>query len=504
MATRDITSMRSTLEFLKGEKGELLSIPGEVDPIYEIAGIQKALEGGPAILFENIKGYPAVRDLGNLFATRERAAKMLGLDDFKKIKFKGLEALKKPIPPRVVEQAPCQEVVITSDIDIFSLLPVLKHTVRDAGRIMGGGNTLITGRWFRGGSHISFNRIMFRGKNWGPLDAGPPTHLGVAAYVDHRKERIPLTMNIGTPPAIMLIAGGGNVHSILPQGSDELAIAGGLQGAPIELVKCKTQDAYAIAQAEWVLEGYLDPESAWETEEAEKTARGGEAAFFPEWPGYLGRAYRFRKFQVTAITHRRERPIFFSPLAHSNEGDFLITLFKDACMFEVAERIIPGLVTDVNTLHGFSINGGIVYQVSKRRPWDEGYQRNILIAAMAALPGMRMVVVVDEDVDIYNADDVLWAITTRCNPATGILTGARGGRGTLMQPLERTSEVGGGGYEGGIGIDATVPMDKKWHFERAHYPSDLVDLKKWLKPEEIARIQASQSEYAKLMARIGG
>ncbi len=503
MPTRDINSTRSALEFLKAE-GEVLSIKGEVDPIYEIAGIQKALEGGPALVFENIKGYPGIRDLGNLFATRERAAKMLGIDDFKKVKFRCLEALKKPIPPRTVEQAPCQEVVVTENIDVFSLLPVLKHTPRDAGRIIGGGNTLITGRYFRGGSHISFNRIMFRGKDWGALDAGPPTHLGVAAYVDHRRERIPLTMNICTPPALMMVAGGGNVHPIIPQGSDELGIVGGLQGFPVDLVKGKTVDAYSIAQSEWVLEGYLEPESAWETEEAEKISRGGEAAFFPEWPGYLGRAYRFRRFQITAVTHRRDRPMFFSPLAHSFEGDFLITLFKDACMFEVAERIIPGLVVDVNTLHGFSINGGIVYQVHKRRPWDEGYQRNILIAALSAMPGMRMVVVVDEDVDIYNADDVLWAITTRCNPVDGILSGARGGRGTLMQPLERTSSVGGGGYEGGIGIDATVPMDKKWHFERAHYPSDQVDLKKWLSGQQIARIQASQSEYARLMARIGG
>ncbi len=502
MAERNIASARSTLDYLRSI-GEVLDIKDEVNPVYEIAGIQKALEGGPAIVFDKIAGYPGVRNLGNLFATRERAAKILGLDDFKKIKLKGIEALKKPIPPRVVTEAPCQEVVVTNDIDIFSILPVLKHTPRDAARILGGGNTLLTGRYFRGGSHISFNRINFRGKDWGPLDAGPPTHLGIAAYVDHRSERIPLTLNICTPPAVMLVAGGGNVHGIVPQGSDELAIAGGLQGFPVDIVKAKTVDAYAFAEAEWVIEGHLETESAWETEEAEKLAKGGEAAFFPEWPGYLGRAYRFRRFQVTAITHRRERPIFFSPLAHSNEGDFLITLFKDACMMEVGDRVVPGLVKDVNTLHGFSINGGIVYQVHKRRPWDEGYQRNILMAAMAAMPGMRLVVVVDEDVDIYNADDVLWAMTTRVNPATGILTGARGGRGTLMQPLERTGGANGGGFEGGIGMDATVPMEDKWQFERAHYPSDMVDLKKWLKPEEITRIQASQSEYSKLMAKLG-
>ncbi len=503
MAKSDITSTRSALDSLKAE-GEVLTIDKEVSPILEIAGIEKALEGGPALIFENIKGYPGVRDLGNLFATRERAAKMLGIADHKQIKNRCREALKKPITPKIVESAPCQEVVVTENIDVMGMMPVLKHTPKDAGRIIGGGNILVTGKYVRGGSHISFNRIHFRAPDWATIMGGPPTHLGVISYVDHRKERVYYTINICTPPAVMMTAGGGNVHSIIPFGSDELGIAGGIQGFPVELVKAKTSDAYAIAQAEWVIEGYLDTESAWETDEAEKLGKGGEAPFFPEWPGYMGRAYRFRKFHATAVTHRKDRPLFFSPLAHGFEGEYLITLLKEALMFEVAERIIPGLVVDCNILHGFSVNGGIVYQVNKRRPWDEGYQRNVMMAALAANPGIRVVVMVDEDVDIYNADDVIWAITTRCNPTDGILTGARGGRGTMMQPLERTSGESGGGYEGGMAIDATVSMDKKWHFERAHYPSDQVDLKKWLTPDQIKQAQSGMSEYAKLMARTGG
>lgn len=503
MPIPDISNSRATLEYLKAQ-GEVLSLKNEVDPILEMSGIQKAIEGGPVIVFENIKGYPGIKDMANLFATRERAAMMLGMDDFKKIKFRCLDAIKKPIPPRVVQEAPCQEVVVTENIDILSMMPVLKHTERDAGRIIGGGNILVTGKYFRGGSHLSFNRIHFRGKDWGTIMAGPPTHLGIVAYIDHRTERVPLTININTPPAVMMVAGGGSVHSVVPQGSDELGIAGGIQGFPVDIIKAKTVDAFAIAQAEWVIEGYLDTESAWESDEAEKLGKAGEAPFFPEWPGYLGRAYRFRKFVATAVTHREANPIFYSPLAHSFEGEFLITLLKDACLFEVADRVVPGLVTDVNILPGFSIQGGAVLQVHKRRPWDEGYQRNILMAIMSAIQGIRMVVAVDEDIDIYNTDDVLWAITTRANPLTGILTGARGGRGTLMQPAERVSGIGGGGFEGGVGIDATVPMDKKWNFERCHYPSDKVDLKRWLTPQEIDRVHASQTDYAKLMARIGG
>lgn len=501
MAKRDISSMRSTLEFLK-EENEVLTVKGEVDPIYEIAGIEKAFEGGPALLFENIKGYPGVRNVGNVFATTDRIAKIFGVEDPKKMKFRCLEGIKNPIPPREVDDAPCQEVVITENIDVPATMPILKHTELDAGRILGGGNNFVSGKYFRGGTHISFNRTHFRGKDWASIMAGPPTHFGVIAFIDHRKERIPLTINICTPPAVNIVAGGGNVHSVTPVGTDKVAIAGGLQGFPVDIVKAKTVDAYAIAQSEWVIEGHLELESVWETDEAEEAGKGGVKPFFPEWPGYMGRSYRFRKFKATAITHRKERPIFFTPLAHSYEGSYLITVFREACLYEVAESCMPGLVVDLNTLHGLKIQAGIVYQVHKRKPWDEGYQKNILTAALGATAGMRLVIVVDEDVDIYNADDVLWAITTRVNPDLDIIRGSRGGRGTIMQPMERMGGFGGG-FEGGIGIDATVPFEAKGEFQRSHYPVDLIDLKKWFSEEEIAAVRGSQDEYARLLARTG-
>ncbi|MDP2643889.1 MAG: UbiD family decarboxylase [Desulfobacterales bacterium] len=497
-----LVSMRNTIEFLKGQ-GEVSVVTGQVDPIYEIAGIQKALEDGPAFLFENIKGYPGVRDVGNLFARMDRIAKMFGEKDPKKMKFRCLEAIKNPIPSVTVGTAPCQEVVITEGIDVMNTLPILKHTENDAGRILGGGNIFVGPKYFRGGTHLSFNRTHFRGADWASIMGGPPTHLGVIAYMDHRDERIPMTINIGTPPAVNLIAGGGNVHAIIPVGTDKVAIAGGLQGFPVETVDAKTVEAQAIAQSEWVIEGYLETESVWESDAAEASQKAGVTPFFPEWPGYLGKSYRFRKFKATAITHRKDRPIFFSPLAFSFEGTYLITVLREAMLYEIAERTIPGLVVDVNTLHGVTIQGGIIYQVKKRRPWDEGYQKNILTAALGSTAGIRMVVVVDEDIDIYNADDVLWAITTRVDPQTDILSGSRGGRGTLMQPLERMGGLGGG-FDGGLGIDATVPFNAREEFQRARYPVDKVDLNRWFSDETIQKIKTSQSEYARVLARVSG
>ena len=133
----DFTDMRGTIEFLREQEGELLVVKDPVDPVLEVAGIQVALEEGPAILFEDMKGYPGMRSVGNIFARRDRIAKIFDVEDWKQLKWKCLDAIKNPLAPVVVEDAPCQEVVYTGDdIDVLSLLPVLKHTTRDGARVM--------------------------------------------------------------------------------------------------------------------------------------------------------------------------------------------------------------------------------------------------------------------------------------------------------------------------------------------------------------------------------
>ena len=117
---KDVTSLRGALEFLE-ERGELLTITKEVDPILEIAGIQKATDNGATVLFENIKGYPGVRDAGNVTGNAKTVAAMFGLNSKKELRFRCLEAIKKPLPPKMVSNPPCQEVVITKDIDILNI-----------------------------------------------------------------------------------------------------------------------------------------------------------------------------------------------------------------------------------------------------------------------------------------------------------------------------------------------------------------------------------------------
>jgi len=501
MKRKDVTSMRGALEYLDG-KGEVFHVKEEVDPIYEIAGIQKALDKGPIFLFEKIKGYPDFVDIGNFFSRRKPLADLYDVNDPKKLKFKFVDAIRKPLPPKIVSEAHCQEVVITKDIDVKAMLPIIKHTELDAGRILGCGNQVLTDTYRKGDSNVSFNRIHFRGKDWASISTAQITHIGMVAFKTHRNERIPLTVNINPSPAVGMVAGAWMVRTVVHHGSDELGIAGAFQGAPVELVKAKTVDAYAIANAEIVLEGYLEPysENVWESDEAEKLGKQAQARFFPEWIGYMGRSWRVRKLQVTAITMRKN-PIFYTPLAAGLEYAGF-DLPREANFFELAERIAPGICVDVYIPDYFKWGSGVIFQVRKERAQDEGFQRNILMSALADAPGMRMAIAVDEDVDIYNTEDVMWALESRVDPDRDILKLPRGGRGIAAQPGEER-ERGVGGWEGGMAFDATKPFNIAWKFERPHYPVDKINLSKWFTEEQLKNIRSIQTEYGKSLGRTG-
>lgn len=499
---KDLVSMRSALEFWDREKN-VLRVTGEVDPIYEVSGIQAALEGSFALLFENIKGYPSVRNTGALFSRRDRIAHLFDAADYRELTIRFVNGIRNPLPPDVVDKAPCQEEVITENIDILSVLPVIKHTPKDAGRIIGGGNIFLSGSLFRNGTHLSFNRIHVQEKDWASIALNPASHMEWVSLGQRQTGgKIPITCNIGTPPAVMATSGGGLLHSIVPVGSDEAAIAGGIQGFPVDIVKAKTVDAYAIANSEWVIEGYIDTNQVvWENPEG-KELGDLTAPFFPEYPGYMGRARRVFKFQATAITHRKDRPIFYTPLAHSKEGQLLGTIFREACFYELGERLRPGIVVDTCIPTGMVLYGGVIYQLRKQRQRDEGFQRNILLAALASSPGLRIAMAVDEDIDIYNADDVMWAMTTRVNPNTGVfIVDTAGGQPTY--PMARDVTKRTPVRTGGIGIDATIPVGMEWRFEPGKYPVDLIDLRKWFSEAEITRAKSLQNEYDQLYAKRG-
>jgi gallate decarboxylase subunit C len=515
IATRkDITSLPATVDWLRSE-GLLLETDVEVDPDLEVTGVQKALDGSLPMLFNNVKGHPHARVITNLFANYDVLEKMFGWDGAQDRTRKLAHALTHPLKPVEVasSEAPCQEEVITDDLDVNKYITAIRHTALESELTIGSGNSVVVGPYFHGGSHIGYNRMNFRWGNVGTFQSAPGAHMWQIITEHYNDDQpIPLTMCFGLPPACTLIAGGGFDYVVLPRGADELGAAGAVQGSPVRLVKAKTVDAWAVADCEYVLEGVLYPrDKRYETAESEAADKQGKFWFHPEWAGYMGKAYKAPTFHVSAITMRRRetKPIIFPLGVHTADDSNIDTTVREAAIYELCERLQPGIIQDVNIPYCMTDWGGCVIQVKKRNKIEEGWQRNFLGAILSCSQGMRLAIAVDTDIDMYSMDEIMWALTTRVNPHTDILNPIPGGIGQTFQPQERMTAgdkewtASNTRFEGGMGIDATLPFGYESDFARPLYPIDRVDLSKWFGQADIDRGKAMMHGWVEVLARSG-
>ncbi|MDE3076855.1 MAG: UbiD family decarboxylase, partial [Chloroflexota bacterium] len=185
------------------------------------------------------------------------------------------------------------------------------------------------------------------------------------------------------------------------------------------------------------------------------------------------------------------------------------TTVRESAIFERCERLQPGIVQDVNIPYSMTDWGGCIIQVKKRNKIEEGWQRNFLAAAISCSQGMRLAIAVDTDIDIYSMDDIMWALTTRVNPHTDILNPVPGGIGQTFQPSERMTAGGGEWtasntrFEGGMGIDATIPFGYESDFMRPVYPVDRVDASNWFSPDQLALAKSVMHGWVHSLSRTG-
>ncbi|HXG51133.1 MAG TPA: UbiD family decarboxylase [candidate division Zixibacteria bacterium] len=513
-APEEIRDLRSAIEWLKKE-GDLIVTDKEVDPNLEITGIQKQLDGGCPILFNNVKGKPYHRCITNLFGDMNVINKMFGWKDHTDRTRKLAYALTHPIPPVVVDSkdAPVHEEIYEKPAEVNEFVVPIRHTDIEPELTVGSGNRLVSGEYFNGGTDLGYNRMNFRWGNVGTFQISPGSHMWqvVSKYYKDNK-LVPITMNFGVPPAATLLAGAGFDYVILPQGCDEVGIAGAVQGSPLRLVKARTVDAYALADAEVVLEGYVNPrDRRFETAEAEKAGIQGRFHFHPEWAGYMGKAYKAPTFHVTAVTTRRRdsKPIIFPLGVHTLDDHNIDTTVREAAIFELCERMQPGIIMDVNIPYCMTDWGGAIIQVRKRNRIEEGWQRNFMAAILATSQGSRLVIAVSEDTDPYDMDDIMWCLTTRVNPKTDIINPLPGGRGQTFMPAERMTAgekewtASNTSFEGGMGIDATVPFGYENDFMRPVYPVTRVDLKKFFSEKDIQNAKSRMRGWVHSLARTG-
>ena len=509
-----LRDLRSTLDWLKAQ-GDLIVTDKEVDPDLQITGLQKLMDGGCPVLFNNVKGKPNHRIVTNLFGEIATMNKMFGWASDKERTITLAKAINNPIKPVEIPSAdaPVHEVVIENPKDVNPYLVPIRHTALEKELTVGSGIRCLTGRTFAGGSDLGYNRMNFRWGNVGTFQISPGSHMWQVVSEAYRKnETVPFTFCFGVPPACTLVAGGAFGYAIMPHGCDEVGIAGAIQGSAIRLVKARTQDAMALADAEIVLEGYLDPrDKRFETAEAEADQTQGRHHFHPEWAGYMGKSYRAPTFHVTAITMRKQesKPIIFALGAHTLDEHNIDTSIREACMYELCNRLQPGIIQDVNIPYCMTDWGGVIIQVKKRNRIEEGWQRNFLTALLATSQGMRIAIAVSEDIDIYSMDDEIWAMTTRMNPQKDLVIPTPGGRGQTFMPAERMTAgdkqwtATNTSYEGGLAIDCTTPYGYEEDFLRPQYPVGHVKLEDFLTKDQISNVKGRMSGWLNLLAKTG-
>src|SRR5919198_1295005 len=462
----ELRSLRGTVEWLRRE-GLLLETEREVSGDLQLTGVQKHLDGTIPVLFRGVTGYPEHELITNLFTSMQVLDRWFGWKDPRDRTRRLAHALTHPIPPVVV-----------------------------------------VGDKFHGGSHIGYNRMNFRWGNVGTFQSAPGSHMWQVITENYRDEGgIPITMCFGIPVAANLVAGGGFDYVVLPRGGDELGAAGAVQGFPIRLVKAQTVDAWALADCELVLEGVIKPrDKRYETAEAEEHDTQGRYHFHPEWAGYMGKSYKAPTFHVTGITRRRPKNILYPLGVHMLDCNNIDTTVREAAIFELCERLQPGIVQDVNIPFCMTDWGGCVIQIKKRNRIEEGWQRNFLVAALSCSQGMRLAIAADTDIDIYSMDDIMWALTTRVNPRTDILNPLPGGIGQTFMPEERLTAgdqawtASNTRFEGGMAIDATIPFGYENDFMRPVYPIDEVDPSGWFDAAELHQVRSLMQGWVTSLA----
>jgi gallate decarboxylase subunit C len=473
-ASADICDLHSALDFLSTVPGQLLTIRKPVDACCELAGVYKKIGAGtpvvpptrpgPAVLFENVKGYD-IPVVTGMLATRERTALLMG-STRERLPLDLLEAVRNPIAPVMVPQgqAPCQEVIHDQNIDVMKILPVPTVTALDAGPTFCVA-LLYAADPETGEENVAIHRMCVQGPDEISVYFITGRHIDYfRAKAEKMGKPLPVSINIGLDPAIHLTSC--FEAPTTPIGFNELTIAGAVRKRAVEMVDCVSVKAKALARAEIVIEGEILP-----GRRVAEDLNTGKGYMMPEFPGYMGKAQpALPVLKVKAITHRK-RPIFQTLVGPGLEHVNLLGIPTEASIIRLVGDSQPGRLANV---YAHPSGGGkylAIMQVRKNKATDEGRHRQAALAAFAAFAELKHIVLVDEDVDIYDTDDVLWAMTTRFQGDVGAILIP----GVFCHVLDPSSspEFNPNCRAPGIAckmiFDCTAPFAMKEDFKRAEF-----------------------------------
>ncbi len=464
MKYKDLRDFIAQLE----RDGELRRITAEVDPYLEMTEIcdRTLKRGGPALLFENPKGYD-MPVLGNLFGTPERVARAMGQETVEALRDVGelLAFLKEPEPPkgmrdawdklpvfrqvmnmapRQLSSAPCQEVVQEGDQVDLGSLPIQTCWPGDAGPLITWGLVITRGPE-KDRQNLGIYRQQVIGKNrvimrWLAHRGGALDFRDWCAR--HPGEPFPVAVALGADPATVL----GAVTPI-PDSLSEYAFAGLLRGSRTEVVKAQDSDLQVPASAEIVLEGVIHPDDM------------ADEGPFGDHTGYYNEVDRFPVFTVNRITRRRDAIYHSTYTGRPPDEPAVLGVALNEVFVPILRKQFPEIVDFYLPPEGCSYRMALV-SIRKQYP---GHAKRLMFGIWSFLRQFmytKFVVVTDDDVDIRNWEDVIWAMTTRMDPSRDATLVDN----TPIDYLDFASPVSGLGSK--MGLDATNKWpgetDREW------------------------------------------
>lgn len=463
MKTSDLREFIALLE----QRGELVRIKQEVDPYLEMTEVSdRTLRAkGPALLFENPKGYD-VPVLCNLFGTPDRVALGMGQEDVSALRDVGelLAFLKEPEPPKglldlwekrhdfkqvlnmpvkVVKKAPCQQVVLEGDQVDLDKLPIQTCWPGDAAPLVTWALAVTRGP-DKERQNLGIYRMQKIAKN--KLIMRWLAHRGGALdYRAFRKKNpgkpYPVAIALGADPATTL----GAVTPV-PDTLSEYAFAGLLRGEKTQVVECLGNDLQVPASAEYILEGFLHGDEA-------------EEGPFGDHTGYYNEVETFPVFTIDRITHR-ENPIYHSTYTgRPPDEPAILGVALNEVFVPILKKQFPEIVDFYLPPEGCSYRMAVV-SMQKQYP---GHAKRVMMGVWSFLRQFmytKFVIVTDDDVDVRNWEDVIWAMTTRMDPVRDTVMIEN----TPIDYLDFASPVSGLGSK--MGLDATNKMpgetDREW------------------------------------------
>ncbi len=456
MAWRDLREFVDHLE----RRGRLRRVAAPVSPYLEISAISDRVSKGPAsdnvaLLFERVEG-SEVPVLINAFGAADRMAWALGVDRLDELGERVAKLLDLRMPgtfserlrklgtlidvvkaaPRRVETAPCQEVVETAQPSLAGL-PVLTCWPGDAGPFI----TLpcvFTRDPVTGARNVGMYRLQkfddrSLGMHW-------QTHKGGAEHQRRAEEspapeRIPVAIALGGDPAVTYAA-----SAPLPPGVDEIVFAGWLRGSGVEMVKCRTVDLEVPAQAEIVLEGWVDPR--------ERRREGP----FGDHTGYYSIARDYPVFHLTALT-RRARPIYPTIIVgRPPQEDYWLGKATERLFLPIIRMMLPEVI-DMNMPAEGVFHNLVIVSIKKRYP---GQARKVMTAlwGMGLMALAKTIVVVSDHVHVHDLSEVAWRASGNIDPRRDLMV--------IEGPMDDLDHAALRHRFGGkLGVDATEkgPLD---------------------------------------------